>query len=217
MIEISTDIKITVAGCGSAGRNSIREFMKFNDIEISACCDSEETLARFTAQEFGIPAYYTDAAEMLDNEAADVLVVAVPDGDHLRIAMEAFSRGVNVFCEAPMASNYAEAVEMTRAARESGLIAVLNNNSENIPVIFSAVNSIKNGNLGKVKYFEASYMQNRLDARIVDDPYEEKRLLWRLSSAAGSAGAIGELGFILYDLAVKICGEPHEVSSMIRI
>ena len=50
MIEINTNIKIAVAGCGSAGRNNIREFLKMDDLEISACCDTEEALAQFTAR-----------------------------------------------------------------------------------------------------------------------------------------------------------------------
>lgn len=216
MININTNIKIAIAGCGSAGRNNIREFLKLDDVEITACCDNEETLARHTSDEFGIPAYYTNVVEMLDNEAVDALVVAVPDGEHLVVSVEAFKRGVSVFCENPLASNYAEAVEMTRVARESGLTAVVNNNIMSLPVVNSAMKYIESGRLGRVKYLEASFMQNRLDSRILDDPYEEKRLLWRLSSTAGSAGAIGELGFVLYDLAVSICGDPAGVSTMVK-
>ncbi|HAK45082.1 MAG TPA: hypothetical protein DCO79_04070 [Spirochaeta sp.] len=216
MIEINTDIKIAVAGCGSAGRSNIREFLKVDEVEISACCDTEETLARHTAQEFGIPSYYPDLAEMLEAEAVDALVVAVPDGEHMNAVMEAFNRGINVFCENPLASSYAEAVEMTRAARESGLVAMVNHSAMEMSVVKSALKYIENGSLGRIKYFEASLMQNRLDAAILDDPYEEKRLIWRLSAATGSAGAIGELGSTLYELAVASCGEPSEVSAMIK-
>jgi predicted dehydrogenase len=216
MININTDIKIAVAGCGSAGRNNIREFLKIDDVEITACCDTEEVIARHTSNEFGIPEYYTNIVDMLDNEAIDALIVSVPDGEHLLVSIEALKRGVNVFCENPLASNYGEAVEMTRIARESGLTAVVNNNLMSMPVVNSALRYIENGLLGRVKYMEASFMQNRLDSRILDDPYEEKRLLWRLSSAAGSAGALGELGFLLYDIAVRICGDLSGVSTMIK-
>ena len=216
MIEINTDINIAVVGCGSAGRNNIREFLKIDELHIAACCDSEETIARYTAQEFGIPAYYSDLNEMLDAEAVDALVVAVPDGEHLGAAVEALKRGINVFCENPLASNYAEAVEMTRYARESGLVAMVNDSISDMPVVKAAVDYIKKGSLGRIKYVEASFMQNRLDAAVLDDPYEEKRLLWRLSSMTGSAGAIGELGSALFGLVSSVCGEPQEVSAMIK-
>ncbi len=215
MIEISTHIKIAVAGCGSAGRHDIREFMKTDEVEIVACCDSEEAIARFTSKEFGIPSYYTDIAGMLDAESVDALIVAVPDGEHLRAASEALNRGVHVFCENPLASSYAEAVEMTRMARESGLIAVVNRTALDTPLMRSAVKYVKTGSLGRIRYFEASFMQNRLDSAVLDDPYEEKRLIWRLSSAAGSGGAIGELGSVLFELAAAVCGDPAEVSAMI--
>ena len=216
MIEINTDIKIAVAGCGSAGRNNIRAFLNIDEVEISACSDPEETIARHTSQEFGVHSYYADTVEMLENEAIDALIIAVPDGEHLAVALEAFSRGISVFCENPLAANYAEAVEMTRAARESGLTAMVNNSAADTALVKTALKYIDDGRLGRVKYFEASYMQNRLDSRILDDPYEEKRLLWRLSSAAGSAGALGELGYVLYHLAAEVCGDPAEVSTMIK-
>ena len=216
MITVNTDVNLAVAGCGSAGRQSIRELMKLDEVEISACCDSEEEVAGFTAKEFGITSVYTDLTEMLENENIDGLIIALPDGEHLNAAVEAFSRGINVFCESPLASSYAEAVEMTRAARESGLVAVVNDSFLQMPVIKSILSYISEGKLGRIRFFEASFMQNRLDSRILDDPYEEKRLLWRLSSAAGSAGAIGELGFPLYRLAVSACGELSSVSSLIK-
>lgn len=215
MITVNTDIKIAVAGCGSAGRQSIREFLKLDEVEITACCDTEEEIAEFTAREFGIENHYTKLADMLDAHGLDALVIALPDSEHMNAAAEAFSRGINVFCEAPLSASYAEAVEMTRAARESGLAAVVNDPAAQIPVIRGLKKYLADGMLGSVRYFEAAYMQNRLDSRILDDPQEEKRLLWRLSAAAGSAGVIGELGFSLYDLAESACGEPLSVSTLI--
>lgn len=216
MIDINTNIRIAVAGCGSAGRNNIRAFSALDDVEIVACCDSDEKIAEFTAQQFGIAVHYTDVKNMLDTEAVDVLVVAVPDGAHLEVSLEAFGRGVHVFCENPMASNYAEAVEMTRAARESGLTAAVNFSLRNSPLLSAALRCISEGTLGRIRYVEAAFMQNRLDSRILDDPYEEKRLIWRLSSSAGSAGVIGELGSALYDLVEGIGGELTEVSTSIK-
>jgi predicted dehydrogenase len=216
MIDINTNIKIAVAGCGSAGRNNIRAFSGLDDVEVVACCDNDEKIASFTAEQFGLNAHYTDVKDMLETEAVDALVVAVPDGAHLEVSMEAFNRGVHVFCENPMASNYAEAVEMTRAARESGLTAAVNFAGKNTPLLSAALKCVNEGILGRVQYMEAAFMQNRLDSRILDDPYEEKRLVWRLSAAAGSAGVVGELGSALYDLAEGVCGEVSEVSTTIK-
>jgi predicted dehydrogenase len=216
MYDIDTNIKIAVVGCGSMGRKNIRAFAALDDVEITACCDTDEEIAGFTAREFGIPVSYGNLAEMLDETPADALIVAVPDGGHIETVLEALNGGLHVFCESPLASNYAEAVEMTRAARDSGLTAMVNFSRRNEPVIASALKYIDSGRLGKVRYFEASYMQNRLDSRLIDDPSEEKRLLWRLSSAAGSAGALGELGSALYDIAVRVCGGLEYVSTMIK-
>ena len=216
MIDINTNIKIAVAGCGSAGRNNIRIFAGIDDVEVVACCDTDEAITSFTAKQFGIKAQYTRVQDMLETEAVDALVVAVPDGSHLEVALEAFNRGVHVFCENPLASNYAEAVEMTKAARDSGLTAVVNFSGRNNPLLTAALSCVREGDIGRVRYMEAAYMQNRLDSRILDDPHEEKRLVWRLSTAAGSAGVIGELGSVLYDFAGEICGKLTDVSTTIK-
>ena len=215
MIDINTNIRMAVAGCGSAGRSNIRIFSGLDDVEIVACCDNDEQLAEFTAREFGIPAFHADLKDMLDEEAVDALVVALPDGGHLEAAVDALGRGISVFCETPLASNYAEAVEMTRAARESGLTAMVNFGGRSNPLVSSVIKAVEGGRIGRVRYFEAALMQNRLDSRILDDPREEKRLLWRLSSEAGSAGALGELGAFLYDIVYRCCGEPSELSASI--
>ncbi|MDC7126386.1 MAG: Gfo/Idh/MocA family oxidoreductase [Spirochaetales bacterium] len=215
MIDITTNIKIAVAGCGSAGRQNIRAFLNIDEVEISACCDTEEEIARVTAAEFGIADFYTDVKKMLDEKSFDALVVAVPDNEHLPVAIEALSRGVHVFCENPLASDYPQAVELARAARESELTAMVNSSVLYSPLVSSVLKYIKEGHLGRIKFFEASIMQNKLETGILDDPYEEKRLLWRLSSAAGSGGAISELGYNLYNVASEICGMPKEVSSAI--
>ena len=215
MIDINTDIKIAIAGCGSAGRNHIRIFSAMDEVEITACCDSDEELAEFTAREFGIASFYGDFAQMLESAAVDAVVIALPDAEHIDASLEALRTGVNVLCETPLAPGYAEAVELTRAARESELVAMVNFESRNNALIAAASKAVEAGRIGRVKYFEAALMQNRFDQRILDDPREEKRLLWRLSSAAGSAGAVGELGSFLYDAATVFCGDVSGISARI--
>ena len=216
MFDIGTDIRLGLAGCGSAGRAAVRIFSGMDGVAVTACCDTEEDLAERTARESGIAKYYTDTREMLENEALDGLLIAVPDSAHAGLVVEALERGIGVFCENPLAAGYAEAVELTRAARESGLTAVINFPNRSSRLLSAACDYIESGRIGRVKYIEASLMQNRIDSILHDDVYEEKSLLWRMSSAAGSAGVLGELGSELLDLCARITGDPVELSAMVK-
>ena len=216
MFEMDTEIRLAVAGCGKAGRSAVRAFSAMDGVAVRACCDTEEELASRTAAEFGISKYYTDIHELLDTEGLDGLVIAVPDAAHGEFLHKALEMGVGVFCESPLAADYTEAVEMTRAARESGLTAVINFPNRSNRLLSAACEYIESGRIGRIKYIEASLMQNRIDSILHDDVHEEKRLLWRMSSAAGSAGVLGELGSELFDLIGRIAGDPEELSAMVK-
>lgn len=69
---------------------------------------------------YGVPGY-TDLTEMLDNEEAlDLVVLASPTHLHADQAIAAMERGVDVFCDKPIAPNVEEADRMIEAMRRTG-------------------------------------------------------------------------------------------------
>jgi predicted dehydrogenase len=64
-----------------------------------------------------------------------------------------------------------------------------------------------------VRHFEASYLQSWLTQPAWGDWKTESKWLWRLSSAHGSKGVLGDVGIHILDYATFIAGaDPAEVS-----
>ena len=114
--------KVCIISCGmianSAHIPAYRRFAK--DFEIVAVSDINEAAARETAARHGIPAYYTDAQKMIDEQAPDVVSVCVPNCYHKDYTLMALRAGANVLCEKPLAVSHADAVEMFDEAKRVG-------------------------------------------------------------------------------------------------
>ena len=63
-----TQLKVAVIGCGSIAKHRhIPEYLAHPEIELVAVCDINETRAKEMAQEHGIPTYYTDYQDLLQD------------------------------------------------------------------------------------------------------------------------------------------------------
>jgi predicted dehydrogenase len=60
---------------------------------------------------------------------------------------------------------------------------------------------VVSGEIGTLKHFEASYLQSWLVGNHWGDWRTEQRWLWRLSSAHGSMGTLGDIGIHVVDFA----------------
>jgi predicted dehydrogenase len=95
-------IRFGVIGLGNMGSHHSRYMNSVPGATLAAVCDIDpEKRDKFTA-ELSVPGYAT-ASELLDSGAVDAIVIAVPHYDHMSIAAEAFSKGIHVMCEKPIA------------------------------------------------------------------------------------------------------------------
>jgi predicted dehydrogenase len=81
--------------------------------------DAERTAQR--AVHFGIPNASTSVDEILGGDI-DAIIVATPPATHHPIVMAAIAAGKHVLCEKPLATSAALAAEMHDAAREAGVV-----------------------------------------------------------------------------------------------
>lgn len=113
-------LRVAVISCGMiANAAHIPAYKNLQDkVDIVAVCDVNPISAEQTAKRFDIPAWYTDAEEMLQKERPDLVSVCTPNALHKKMAMLALSYGAHVACEKPIALTYADAKEMFDYARE---------------------------------------------------------------------------------------------------
>ena len=116
--------KVCIISCGMIANSAhIPAYRRFaEDFEIVAVADINEKAARETAERHGIPAYYTDAQKMLEEQKPDVVSVCVPNCYHKEYTLMALRAGANVLCEKPLAVSHADAVEMFDEAKRAGKV-----------------------------------------------------------------------------------------------
>jgi predicted dehydrogenase len=114
--------------------------------------------------------------------------------------------GKHILCEKPLATNAAHAAEMAAAAARSGVVNMVNLSYRNVPALQKAAAMVRDGAIGHVRHFEASYLQSWLTQPAWGHWDKESQWLWRLSTAHGSKGVLGDVGIHILDFATFIAG-----------
>jgi predicted dehydrogenase len=131
--------ELNVAIVGAAGEQATEDHLPaFTEraaegVTVAAVVDTNLDGARSVAETFGIPAVYRTLEEIAtarrDPAGRDLhpavrdlhaVVLAVPNGLHGPLAMQALEAGLDVFIEKPMAPTYRTALEIAELARRAG-------------------------------------------------------------------------------------------------
>jgi predicted dehydrogenase len=107
-------------GTGMAGLIHAREFPYVKGAEIAAVCSRDKERVQNFAQEFGVPRWYTDYRDLINDENVDVVNVLLPTGEHMDVTLAAAQAGKHVLVEKPLDINLERADQMIRACRASG-------------------------------------------------------------------------------------------------
>ncbi|MBD2866391.1 Gfo/Idh/MocA family protein [Paenibacillus oceani] len=144
-------IKAGIIGQGRSGRNIHGNALsKLTDTyRIAAVCDGLEERRQRAAQEYGCKAYAT-YQEMTANEKLDLVVNASPSELHFPITLELLRQGINVLCEKPLAKTPGEVDQLIAAAKESGAVLAVFQQSRYMPAFVKLREVIDSGVLGRV-------------------------------------------------------------------
>lgn len=115
-------MKLGIAGSGMIVKEFLTITPYLKSTEISAICGrraSEEKIKEL-AKEYSINNVYFDYKEFLSS-SIDTVYVAVTNNLHYEYTIKALEAGKNVILEKPLTSNFKEALELVRLAREKKL------------------------------------------------------------------------------------------------
>lgn len=211
---IST-IRLAIIGAGSAAKHHAISFKAIDGCQIVAVCDIDKIKVEEFAAEHEIEVFFTDVATMLQRGNIDAVSIATSDSCHAEIALQCIKAGKHVFCEKPLALNYADAFKMLAAARKANIIHMVNFSYRNWSCIQEVATKIRQGDLGEILHVEATYSQSWLLSNLWGDWKETSRSLWRLSNKH-SNGVLGDIGVHLADLCYFIIGPIDKVYCQLK-
>lgn len=108
-------------GCGFFARNHLHAWREVQGAEIAAVCDVDGERARRTAEEFGVPAAFSDAEAMLRETELDFVDVVTQPGSHRELVELAARHGRHVICQKPLAPTLEDGRAMVAAGEAAGV------------------------------------------------------------------------------------------------
>ncbi|MBO0661294.1 Gfo/Idh/MocA family oxidoreductase [Jiella sp. MQZ9-1] len=190
-----------ILGTGSIAHRHAEQFLSIPGCRVVAACDINAERAQAFANLHGIPQPFADLNAALAWGQFDAVVNATPDAVHKATTLKVLRANKAVFCEKPLALNAEDAFEMVGAAERARLINMVNLTYRNAHAIQLARRMVEAGEIGVVRHVSASYRQSWLTGHHWGNWQSDERWLWRLSSAHGSKGVIGDIGIHILDFA----------------
>lgn len=110
-------LKFASFGAGFWSRYQLAAWRELGGVECVALSNRTRAKAERVAREFGIPAVYTDPAELLRRERPDFVDIVTDVSTHAPLVHLAAEHRVPVICQKPLAATLEEAAGMVEACR----------------------------------------------------------------------------------------------------
>jgi len=146
---------------------------------------------------------------VVERKDVDIIDVCTPTYLHKDIVLAAAKNGKQIFCEKPIALDFAEAKEMYEAVEKAGVLHYLNHNYRRCPAVAYAKQLISEGKIGQIFHWRGAYLQDW-----ITDP--NFPLTWHLQKKFAGAGPHYDLNSHSVDLARYLIGEVKNVSAMLK-
>ncbi|MBI4429094.1 MAG: Gfo/Idh/MocA family oxidoreductase [Ignavibacteriales bacterium] len=198
--------RIGIVGLGNIAQTiHLPILTKLSDAEVVAVCDLDDNKARFVAEKFEIPRYYSDVETMLkSDEGIQGVDICTPTAVHRDVALAAIESKKDVLVEKPLARTQREAVDIVAAAKKNHRKVMVGMNNRFRPDAMILKSFIEDHALGKIFYAKAGWFK-KLNAESV----------WFTRKEQSGGGVVLDLGIVMFDLAFWMMGFPEvkEVTS----
>ena len=191
-----------------------RMAMRLDDlIELDAgALSSEAENARLSGADLGLAPdrTFADYRDMAASEAArpdgiEAVVIVTPNHLHFPVAKAFLEMGIDVICDKPLSTTFAEARELMELTRQTGLVFAVTLNNTGYPMVRQAREMIAAGDVGAIRVVHATYIQDWLTKPI--DAEGQKQAEWRTDPArAGASACLADIGVHAHNLALFVTG-----------
>ncbi|WP_245298726.1 Gfo/Idh/MocA family protein [Pseudotabrizicola sediminis] len=200
-------VRLLILGTGGMANNHAEGFAAIDGVDLVAGVDTRPAQLAAFCEKHNIANGFASVADALSWGGFDAVTNVTPDGAHFATTIPVLAAGKHVLCEKPLATNAADAEAMALAAARAGVVNMVNLTYRNGAALQRAAQMVAEGAIGKIRHFEASYLQSWLTQPAWGEWSTEPQWLWRLSSAHGSKGVLGDVGIHILDFATFIAGE----------
>ncbi len=200
-------VRLLLLGTGAMADRHVHFFNRIEGVSVVAGVDISAARLKAFCEKHQIPETFTDLDKAIAWGEFDAVTNVTPDAVHYSTTMQLIQIGKPIMCEKPLAPTYPEALAMTEAAEGAGIINMVNLRYRGLPVMQKARALVEAGVIGEVRHIDAAYLHSWLVGKHWGDWRSLETWLWRLSSAHGSKGVLGDLGIHILDFAAYVAGQ----------
>jgi predicted dehydrogenase len=174
--------------------------------KVVAVCDSNPQTLEEAARITEAPAF-SDYKDAIAHPGVDAVIVATPNFLHPPIVREAVAAKKHVLCEKPIALNYADAIDMCRAAERAGVRHMTAFTYRFVPAMRYLKHLVDRGELGELYHFRAQRFQD----------WGDRELGWRQIRALCGTGELGDMLSHRIDYAHYLVGPIARLAANLRM
>ncbi len=194
MANTTDGIRWGIIGCGNVTeKKSGPAFNKVPDSSLVAVMRRNGDKARDYAARHGVPKWYDDADQLINDPEVNAVYVATPPGSHEACALAAIAAGKPVYVEKPMSVDVASCRRMQAAANSAGVKLSIAHYRRALPKFLAIQKMLAEKAIGDVRLVSLRMLQPDQSGMITQTADN-----WRVNPAEAGAG-------LFYDLA------PHQL------
>lgn len=192
------EIKWGIIGCGEVTEiKSGPAFNKVPNSSLVAVMRRDAIKAADYAHRHGVPKWYSDATELINDPEVNAIYIATPPLQHEAYTLQALAAGKPVYVEKPMAIHAAAAKRMALAAEKNGVKLVVAHYRRAQPLFLKIKEMLAAKVIGDVRFVQLQMLLPRQSNMIAKSAHN-----WRMEPALSGGG-------LFHDLA------PHQLDLML--
>ncbi len=198
---MAKNIRWGIAGLGNIAQTFAEELKLVDNCKLTAVASRNMEKARVFGKQFQVVNAFGSYEELFAFEEVDVIYIATPHTSHASLSISAMNHGKHVLCEKPLSTNKEEVQRIIDTADTQGVFMMEALWSRFNPGILKALEHVKNGDIGQIKYLQADFAFYSLHKS------EEGRLL----NPELAGGSILDIGIYPIFLAYLFLGMPQDI------
>ena len=190
-------------GCGNVTEvKSGPAFNKISNSSLQAVMGRDAAKVADYATRHHVPAYYTDADDLINDKAVNAIYIATPPKFHEEYVLKALQVGKPVYVEKPVTTSIVACERIIAAAEQYNTKLVVAHYRRALPVFLAVKDFLKEDKIGEVRLVRISCLQ----------PYKSSLIAatednWRINPDIAGAGLFYDIGPHQIDMMLYLFGE----------
>ena len=208
---VTKKINWGIIGCGDVTEvKSGPAFNKVANSALVAVMRRDAVKAEDYARRHGVPRWYADADELINDPEVNAIYIATPPSSHEEYTLAAINAGKHVYVEKPMASDFGAACRMADAAAAKNSKLVVAHYRREQPRFKKIKELIRDKAIGEVLLTRLELSKRPLTREEMADP----KTAWRVNPAIAGGGLFHDLAPHQLDLMYYFFGPVQKVTGI---